>query len=91
MERFKFKNSKYVGFVDRIHFKKYPDLSIGQYLKRIVKIKGKTSIRMYDNKDCINHYIELKDDIKEEKIDKLLNVFRKAGCIFDGYSIKPRD
>ena len=85
MERFKFKNSKYVGFVDRIHFRKYPDLSIGQYLKRIVKIKGITSIRMYDNKDCINHYIELKDGIKEEKIDKLLKIFRKAGCIFDGY------
>ena len=90
MERFNFKNSKYINFVDRIHFKKYPNLSIGQYLKRIIKIKGKTSIRMYDIKDCINRYIELDENIKEENIDKLIRIFKKAGCIFDGYSINPR-
>jgi hypothetical protein len=87
----KYKNSKRIGFVDRLHYKNYSNLSIGQYLKRIVKINGKTSIRMYDNKDCINHYIELTENSTEQKIDKLVRIFRKAGCIFDGYSINPRN
>jgi hypothetical protein len=86
LERLNFKNSKYIGFVDKLHFKKYPDLSIGQYLKRIIKINGKTSIRMYDNKDCVNRYILLNENIKEENIDKLILIFKRAGCIFDGYS-----
>lgn len=84
--RTNFKNSKYLGFVDRLHFKKYSNLTIGQYLKRIVKIKGLTSIRMYDKKDRINRYIEFKDDTGEENIDKMVKIFKKAGCIFDGYS-----
>jgi len=46
---------------------------------------------MYDNKDCINHYIELTENSTEQKIDKLVRIFRKAGCIFDGYSINPRN
>ena len=83
--RYNFKNSKYLGFVDKLHFKKYSNLTIGQYLKRIVKIKGLTSIRMYDKKDRINRYFEFEDDIKEENIDKMVKIFRKAGCIFDGY------
>ncbi|MFE3845653.1 hypothetical protein ACFL1L_02175 [Thermoplasmatota archaeon] len=91
MVRYTFKNSKRIGFVDRFHYRNYPNLSIGQYLKRIVKINGKASIRMYDNKDCINHYIELKDNSTEENIDIKVRIFRKAGCIFDGYSIKPQD
>ena len=45
---------------------------------------------MYDIKDCINRYIELDENIKEENIDKLIRIFKKAGCIFDGYSINPR-
>jgi len=89
--RNKFKNSKRIGFVDRFHYKNHPDLSIGQYLKRIVKINGKTSIRMYDNKDCINHYIELTNKSTEENIDKIVKIFRKAGCIFDGYSMNPQN
>ena len=89
MERYSYKNSKNIGFVDRIHYNKYPNLSIGQYLKRIIKINGNTSIRMYDKKDCINHYIELSENSTEENIDKLVRIFRKAGCIFDGYSINP--
>ena len=91
MLRNKFKNSKRIGFADRFHYKNHPDLSIGQYLKRIVKINGKTSIRMYDNKDCISRYIELSDKSTEETIDKIVKIFRKAGCIFDGYSMNPQN
>lgn len=90
MERYSYKNSKHIGFVDRIHYNKYPNLSIGQYLKRILKINGKTRIRMYDNKDCIYRYFELNENSKEENIDKLVKIFRKAGCIFDGYSNNPQ-
>jgi ABC-type multidrug transport system ATPase subunit len=90
LERYKYKNSKRIGFVDRLHYKYYKNLTIGQYLKRIVKINGKTNLRLYDNKDCINHYVELTENSTEENIDKLIKIFRKAGCIFDGYSINPR-
>ena len=83
--RYKYKNSRHIGFADRIHFKNYPDLSIGQYLKRIVKISGNISLRMYDIKDCINRYIELTENSTEENIDGAVRIFRKAGCIFDGY------
>jgi hypothetical protein len=86
MERYTYKNTKYIGFVDKIHYKNYPNLSIGQYLKRILKINGKTSIRMYDNKDRIYRYFELNENSKEENIDKLVRIFKNAGCIFDGYS-----
>ena len=84
---YKYRNPKRIGFVDKQHYKRYPYLSIGQYLKRIVKIKGKIFIKIFDNKDCINHYFELKDNISEEGIDKIIRSVRKAGCIFDGYSI----
>ena len=87
MKRNIYKNSKRIGFVDRLHYKKYPQLTIGQYLKRIVKINCKTLIRIYDKKDRINHYFEINDKSTEENIDKEMKLFRKAGCIFDGYSI----
>lgn len=87
MDKIKYRNPKRIGFADKQHYNKYRYLSIGQYLKRIVKINGKTLIRIYDNKDCINRYFELKDDLTEEKIDKIIKGFRKAGCIFNGYSI----
>ena len=84
----KYKNSKHLDFVDNLHYSKFPDLSIGQYLKRIKKIKEKISIRMFDIKDGINRYLELTDKQTEEYIDKTLNNLKRAGCIFDGYSIK---
>ena len=85
IEKDEYKNSWYIGFADIIHYRKYPDLSIGQYLKRIVNISGKISLRMYDIKDCINRYIDLTENSTEESIDRVIKIFRKAGCIFDGY------
>ena len=81
----KYENSKNIGFADRFHYKNHPELSIGQYLKRILKLSGKISLRMHDLKDCINHYVELKENSTEESIDEIIKIFRKAGCIFDGY------
>ena len=40
---------------------------------------------MYDIKDCINRYIDLTENSTEENIEKAVKIFKKAGCIFDGY------
>ena len=83
----KYKNSKHLDFVDNLHYSKFPDLSIGQYLKRIKKIKEKISIRMFDIKDGINRYLDITEKQTEENIDNMLDNLKRAGCIFDGYSI----
>jgi len=83
----KYKNSKHINFVDNVHYNKFPDLSIGQYIKRILKIKNKISIRMFDIKDGINRYFELNEKQTEENIDSIIRDFNRAGCNFDGYSI----
>ena len=83
----KYKNSKHINFVDNVHYNKFSDLSIGQYMKRILKINNKISIRMFDIKDCINRYFEFNGKQTEENIDSIIRDFKRAGCNFDGYSI----